>query len=151
MALCIFLTGGRRIESDLYRVYYGDNTLNDPLPPAMESNEVIEARKTRKKLEAFQANQTAAISTAWPYLKDTDRFIRYAARLAVEHQPVSEWQAKALAEKDPVILTQAMIALARNSSKNAEEPMLNALMGVNYDGLSESQQVDFLTAIELTL
>ena len=148
-----FLTGGRRIESDLYRVFYGDNTMkNDPLPPAKESNEVIEARKTRKQLEAFQEKpDPTAIATAWPYLKDTDRFIRYAARIAVEHQPVSEWQAKALAEKDPVTLTQAMIALARNGSKDAKGGILNALMSVNYGALSESQQIDLLRAIELTL
>ena len=148
-----FLTGGRRIESDLYRVYYGDNTLkNDPLPPANESNDVIEARKIRKQLEAFEEKpDPTAVAIAWPYLKDNDRFIRYAARIAVEHQPVSQWQAKALAEKDPVILTQAMIALARNGNKDAKDGILNALMGVKYETLSESQQVDFLRAIELTL
>ncbi len=148
-----FLTGGRRIESDLYRVYYGDNTLkNDPLPPANESNEVIEARKTRKQLETFQEKpDTTAVAIAWPYLKDTDRFIRYAARIAVEHQPVSQWQLKALSEKDPVALTQAMIALARNGNKEAKNGILSALMGINYDALSESQKVDLLRAFEITL
>ncbi|MDQ6903537.1 MAG: c-type cytochrome [Bacteroidota bacterium] len=148
-----FLTGGRRIESDLYRIYYGENTLkNDPLPPANESNEVIQARKIRKQLEAFQEKpDPTAIATAWPYLKDNDRFIRYAARIAVEHQPVGEWQSKALAEKDPVTLTQAMIALARNGSTAAKDGIINALLGVNYDALSQSQQIDFLRAVELTL
>ncbi|MEO8414716.1 MAG: heme-binding protein [Ginsengibacter sp.] len=148
-----FLSGGRRIESDLYRVYYEDNTMkNDPLPPSNESNEVVQARKIRKQMEDFQGKpDTAAIAIAWPYLKDNDRFIRYAARIAVEHQPVSQWQAKALAEKDPVSLTQAMIALARNGNKGAEDGIVNALMGVNYETLSESQQIDFLRSIELTL
>jgi len=148
-----FLTGGRKIESDLYRIYYGNNTLkNDPLPPLNESNEVIQARKIRKQLEGFQENpDPTAVTIAWPYLKDTDRFIRYAARIAVEHQPVSQWQDKALAEKDPIILTQAMIALARNGNKDVKTRILNALMAVNYEGLAEPQQIDILRAIELTL
>ncbi len=147
-----FLTGGRRIESDLYRVYYGDNTEKiEPLSASSGANEA-QARKTRKQLEDFQGKpDTSAVTIAWPYLKDNDRFIRYAARIAVEHQPVSQWQSKALAEKDPVTLTQAMIALARNGNKDVKDGILNALMGVNYETLSEPQQIDFLRAIELTL
>ncbi len=147
-----FLTGGRRIESDLYRVYYGDNSQNNEPLAANESEGVIEARKIRKQLEAFQGKpDSAAVSMAWPYLKSNDRFIRYAARIAVEHQPVSQWQERALSEKDPIILTQAMIALARNGNKNLEDRILKSLMSVNYTQLSESQQLDLLRAFELTL
>jgi len=148
-----FLTGGRRIESDLYRVYYGDNSLkNDPLPPQNESNEVLQARQIRKKLEGFQEKpDPTAVTTAWSYLKDNDRFIRYAARIAVEHQPVNQWQKKALAEKDPIILTQAMIALARNGNKGVESEILNALKSIDYKSLTESQQIDLLRAFEVTL
>ena len=148
-----FLTGGRRIESDLYRVYYGDNTLkNDPLPPVNETAEVINDRKIRKQLEEFQGKpDPTAVEIAWPYLKDNDRFIRYAARIAIEHQPVKQWEEKALNEKDPVILTQAMIALARNGNKTVENRMLKELMSVNFNELSVPQQIDLLRAFELTL
>ena len=74
----------------------------------------LQAQNTRKQLEKFHGNpDPKAVATAWPYLKNSDRFIRYAARIAVEHQPVSEWQEKALSEKDPQAVIQAMIALAR--------------------------------------
>jgi hypothetical protein len=65
-------------------------------------------------LETFHgAPNVIAIPTVWPYLKNNDRFIRYAARIAIEHQPISQWQEKAFLEYDPQILTQAMIAMAR--------------------------------------
>lgn len=148
-----FLTGGRRIESDLYRIYYEDNKLgNDPLPPVNEPGDAVQDRKIRKQLEEFQGKpDAAAIGIAWPYLKHNDRFIRYAARIAVEHQPVSEWQEKALTEKDPVILTQATIALARNANPNLKSRMFDNLMSINFDSLSGSQQLDVLRAYELTL
>ena len=38
---------------------------------------------------------------AWPHLNSPDRFIRYAARLAIERNPVEQWQSKALAETKP--------------------------------------------------
>jgi len=147
-----FLTGGRKIESDLYRVYYGDNNLkNDPLA-ASDSGGSMQARNIRRQLEAFQEKaDPTAVNIAWPHLKDSDRFIRYAARIAVEHQPVSQWQEKALQEKDPVILTQAMIALARNGNQNLESRMLNALMSVGLKELTAPQQTDLLRAVELTI
>ncbi|AFK02398.1 heme-binding protein [Emticicia oligotrophica DSM 17448] len=141
-----FLTGGRRLESDLYRVYYnGTEATNVATATPINKDNAL-----RRSLEKFHgAPNAAAITTAWPNLKHPDRFIRYAARIAVEHQPVTEWQAKALAEKDPVILTQAMIALARHGKSEQKNNILNALLGVNYKALSETQQLDLLRAYEL--
>ncbi len=142
-----FLTGGRRLESDLYRVYYGDNKSNTEKLPVPE---VTEAQKTRRKLEEFHGTQKAeAVEVAWPYLKDNDRFIRYAARIAVENQPVAQWKEKALNEKDPVILTQAAVALARRGDSTSKKPLLSALSKVKFGTLTEGQQLDFLRAVEL--
>jgi putative heme-binding domain-containing protein len=144
-----FLTGGRRLESDLYRVYYGDNKGDtEKLAPT----ELTELQQLRRRLETYHgAPKTDAIAFAWPYLKHEDRFIRYAARIAVEHQPVSEWEEKVFAEKDPVALTQAAIALAREGSADQRDKILTALAGINYRQLSEPQQLDLLRAYELVL
>jgi putative heme-binding domain-containing protein len=144
-----FLTGGRRLESDLYRVYYGDNKSDtEKLAPAG----LTELQQLRRRLETYHgAPKSDAIAFAWPYLKHEDRFIRYAARIAVEHQPVAEWQGKALAEKDPVTLTQAAIALAREGSADQRDKLLTALAAINYTQLSEPQQIDLLRAFELVL
>jgi hypothetical protein len=63
-----------------------------------------EEQQIRRKLEAYHGlPQTGAVDFAWPYLNHQDRFIRYAARIAVEDQPVAQWKDRALNEKDPVI------------------------------------------------
>ena len=122
------------------------------MPPANESAEVVNDRKIRKQLEEFHGKpDRTAVGFAWPYLKDNDRFIRYAARIAIEHQPVNQWQEKALNEKDPVILTQAMIALARNGNKAFNNRMFKELTSVNFEEMSVPQQVDLLRAFEVTL
>lgn len=142
-----FLTGGRRLESDLYRVYYGDNTGNNE---KLEVAALTDAQKTRRKLETFHGAATAgAVDFAWPYLKDSDRFIRYAARIAIEAQPLNQWQEKTINEKDPVILTQAAIALARRGNATSKTQLLKSLTGVDFIKLSESQQLDLLRAFEL--
>lgn len=142
-----FLTGGRRLESDLYRVYYDDNNKNTE---ATATPVLSEEQKTRRALEAYHGKPEAgAVDFAWPYLKHEDRFIRFAARVALEHQPVGEWREKVLTEKDPVILTQAAIALAHQGNVKDKNRLLTTLKGVDYSQLSESQQIDLLRAFEL--
>lgn len=144
-----FLTGGRRLESDLYRVYYKDNkekTTDELLGTPEETPE----SKLRRQLEAYHgAPQTGAVDFAWPQLKNSDRFVRYAARIAVEHQPVSQWQQRALDEKDPVTATQALIALARQGNAGVKNQILNALTAIDFAKLSEPQQIDIARAFEL--
>lgn len=147
-----FLTGGRKLESNLYRVYHSDNTLtNSPLKSA-GSAAAGEARKIRHDLEQFHHSPNPkAVEFAWPYLKHEDRFIRQAARVALESQPVDSWKQKALSEKDPQILTQAMIAMARKGNASMKTEMFNSILAAKYKQLSPSQQVDYLRAIELTI
>ncbi len=144
-----FLTGGRRLESDLYRVYYkGD----DDIEAKLSSTKLPEENKIRRNLESYHGQPKAgAVDFVWPYLNHSDRLIRYAARVALEHQPVGEWQEKALNEKDPIIITETAIALARHGNASLKPRLLNTLMTVNYKQLSEPQQINFVRAIELVL
>ena len=142
-----FLTGGRRLESDLYRVSYTGNESTAPVAAVP----INAANALRRSLEKFHTGgpNPAAVSTAWPQLKNPDRFIRYAARLALEHQPVSEWQDLALNEKDPVASTQALISLIRMGKGDKQNEIINSLLKINYKVLSESQKIDVLRAFEL--
>lgn len=142
-----FLTGGRRLESDMYRVYY---TGNESKESKAVNTELNEAQKTRRKLEAYHGKVTpGAVNEAWPFLKDKDRFVRYAARIAIEAQPVAEWTEKTLNEKDPIILTHAAIGLARRGDAKIKKPLIEALSKVNVTSLTESQRLDLMRAIEL--
>jgi putative heme-binding domain-containing protein len=142
-----FLTGGRRLESDLYRVYYAGNEMKNAKPVVTE---LSEAQKTRRKLEALHGiAKPGSVDIAWPYLKDKDRHIRYAARIAIEAQQTAEWKDKTLNEKDPVILTHAAIGLARRGDPSMKKPLVTALSKVNIKQLTESQQLDLIRAVEL--
>ncbi|MBD2699567.1 c-type cytochrome [Spirosoma sp. BT702] len=142
-----FLTGGRRLESDLYRITYAGT---DAVTPATQTPAPTAEHQIRTKLEAFHGEPMAnAIETAWPYLNHPDRFVRYAARVAVEHQPVAQWQQKALAETDPIRATYAIIALTHHGDASLRSQMLNTLLKIKLDPLTEEQQLAVLRAIEL--
>lgn len=157
-----FLTGGRKLDSDLYRVYYGD-AKEHKAQTSFKVPKVTQAHKIRTQLEQYHGKQEkGAVDFAWPYLKHPDRFVRYAARIAIEHQPLAEWQQRVLTEKDPQTLIQSMIALARHASasnsvaansiggdERLQSRMLHQLMEVNYYQLSDFDKVSLLRAFEL--
>lgn len=107
-----FAIGGRRVQSGLYRVAYTGPEDTSPVPQATRppSAEV----SLRRELETFHGKpDPKAIAASWPHLSNPDRHIRWAARTAIEHQPVDTWKAKALSESDPASQVEALLALAR--------------------------------------
>lgn len=147
-----FMTGGRRLESDLYRVYYAGNIDQNKKKPLLAADLPAEA-KLRKQLEEFHTAgaPASALDLAWSNLGHSDRHVQYAARIAVEHQPLASWKDKALGEKDPINLTHLMIAMARHAGKVTPEPMIQALLGIEYADLDTKAKQDLLRAFELIL
>jgi putative heme-binding domain-containing protein len=145
-----FATGGRRLESDLYRVYYkGELDTHTPLKEA----DLPQEAKLRRELEQFHAKgaSAAGLETAWSNLNHPDRFVQYAARVAVEHQPVATWKAKALAETNPTSKIQAILALAHQGTSADAAGMLASLMQVDYATLSATDKQNILRTIEVIL
>ncbi|GAB4034438.1 c-type cytochrome [Spirosoma gilvum] len=142
-----FLTGGRRLESDLYRITY---TGTESVAPVAKAPVLTKEHQLRTQLEQYHHGANpAAVTAAWPNLNNPDRFVRYAARIAVEHQPVAQWQDKVFTETDPQRLIQSAVALARQGDASQKSKLLNALLKIKYDQLSESQQFDLCRAFEL--
>lgn len=147
-----FLTGGRRLQSDLYRVYYNGEDARDNKVTS-QGLKKSEAHQLREQLEEYHDGpEDGAVDFAWPYLGHEDRFVRYAARIALEHQPVNQWRERALGEQDPEILTSAIIALARHADKKLNNEMLRSLMRIKFEDLtSEQERLDLIRAVELVL
>jgi hypothetical protein len=86
-----FTIGGRKVQSGFYRVTYTGSESTTPVPPKKGAGE--DERELRRALEAEHSPQgAAAVEKAWPHLAHRDRFIRTAARVALEHQPVDLWR-----------------------------------------------------------
>ncbi len=144
-----FATGGRRLNSFLFRVYHGpsiataDGSISQPSPQQVH----------RRSLEALHVEEPRieALSIAWPYLNHGDRFVRYAARVAVEHQALESWQSQALSEQDPIRRIHAAIALARHADSSLGPRILQGLLSINPFELSRAQELDLLRAIGLVI
>ena len=64
----------------------------------------------------------APVADIYALLKDADRFVRYAGRIALEHTPRSEWMPLVMKETQVVPLTEGLLALTNTlpSQSDAE-------------------------------
>lgn len=151
-----FTTGGRGTQTGLYRVTYvggepaaaKSKTQN---PNSKTEKAAAKARALRHQLEAFHGKKTpAAIDIAWPHLNSPDRFIRNAARIAIESQDVALWQSRAVNEKNPEAALAALLALARCGGQDTQKDLLMALGKFPLASLPEEQQLAKLRVIAVS-
>jgi putative heme-binding domain-containing protein len=144
-----FTTGGRHTAGALYRVsYVGDEPT---VPVVLQDDKGSKARALRRQLEGFHDQvDPQAVDFLWPHLGSADRFLRYAARIALERQPSSAWKSRALAETDAQAAMTALLGLARLGA-DGREPW-QALRKFPLAGMaSESLRLEKLRIIEVAL
>jgi len=143
-----FASGGRRIDSHLFRLRY---TGSDAQEPVANTNTIAESlRALRQSLEKYHSIQSSeAIPLAWANIDHEDRHIRYAARIALEHQPVAQWFNKFLSEKESKKIIEASIALARQGDKSMLSKILAKLNPIALETQLAQQQLNLLRSYEL--
>ena len=141
-----FTTGGRGIQSSLYRVSYQGNEAT----AEATKQSINHANLKRRQLEKYHGKtDPKAVEAAWPSLSSSDRFIRYAARIAIENQPVEQWADRALTEEQPERALIALMALCRQGDASQQQHVLDALLKIDYRELSDPQKLILLRDIGL--
>jgi putative heme-binding domain-containing protein len=122
-----FTVGGRNTQANLYRVRYVGSA--STAPTEVKNQQGAEARAARHALEALHGTEdAAALGKIQEGLKSPDRFIRYAARIALERRPVDSWKAAAL--ETPT----GLLALARVGSKADQADVFKAVVKIKGEG-----------------
>jgi putative heme-binding domain-containing protein len=150
-----FITGGRDTQSALYRLSWNGPNLTAPPKTTLETareQEAAAARRSRRQLESFHGrNDSAAVDVIWPSLRSDDRWIRYAARVALEFQDLDRWRQRALRETNTYGGLTALLALARCGKASAQPELFSALERFSFSQLSEDQQLLKLRVMELSI
>ncbi len=145
-----FATGGRRLESHLYRLRpVGDHTSEEINRDTDESRELRALRHDIEELH--EGPVSGGVDKAWTYLDHDDRFIRYAARVGLEYQSQSAVKQRFASEEQPAKLIAAAIALARTVDPGYQNQVLDKLSSINWSQIPLEQQIDLARAYELTL
>jgi putative heme-binding domain-containing protein len=149
-----FITGGRGTESGLYRLsYVGPGIQESPPTKQQRTNDQTAkaARSLRHHLESFQSQHDPRIcDLVWPSLSSPDRWIRYAARVALENQDVAWWKDRALAETNVEGGLTALLALARCGSRETQTSLFQALEKFPFSHLPPEQTLLKLRVVELS-
>ncbi|MEO2089703.1 MAG: c-type cytochrome, partial [Gemmataceae bacterium] len=165
-----FTTGGRRTGSGLYRVTYTGSESTAPYQEpkvreaqSQEGSMMELYRTTRRNLERNPASvvRDGAIdrSLFGPLgLNSEDRFVRFAARVALEFQDPKLWAEQALADANPTAAINGLLALTRVSAScpqhdpkrvKAGDPalgakILEALGKIDFAKLSVEQRLELI-------
>ena len=159
-----FTIGGRKVQSGLYRVTY---TGSESTAPIDLTPKTTPERTLRHQLEAFHDQRDpnpTAVDLAWEHLGSPDRWIRWAARTILEHQPLSLWQARAFSETTPVKQLEALLAVARVTGVcpthrkpdsvvlgSMRDQLLANLMRIDWAKLTLDQKLAYVRIVEIVL
>jgi putative heme-binding domain-containing protein len=147
-----FTVGGRGGQSELYRVTYVGDEVTDTVDARDPTHGDL--RSLRQELEAYHRradDPAAAVAKALPALSHPDRFIRYAARIALEHQPLESWQEAALAIEEPRGRIAGAIGVARQAEPAARVAVLAALDAIDPAALDTATRLDLVRAYQLAI
>lgn len=144
-----FAIGGRRTPSALYRIraIEPNDSVASVAPPT-------DATIQRRNLESYHVTgcDSESLDEVWTGLGSDDRFVRYAARVAIEQTPLEVWRSRAMAETNPQCVLELVVALARclPAEESTQESLLKTLESrLNWDSLDDSGRLRMLRAASL--
>lgn len=145
-----FTVGGRGAQSALYRVTYVGDESTALVQPGRDSGSV--QRSVRRKLESLHEAGNSSqdhVEFIWRHLGHHDRWIRYAARIALEFQQPELWQERVLSETYPQLLMTAAVAMARQGDPKFRDALLDRLLRIEFSQLEEFQKLEWLRTVSL--
>ena len=142
-----FSAGGRGTESSLYRVTYVGSESTSPVSGIDAAG--LESRTLRRRLEAMHGHGECDFNLIFSNLSNDDRFIRYAARVALENQPIALWRAQSLTQKKPMGIIDAMLAIAHQGNKDDLNTIVEHLFSLDFKTLGEHEKLAWLRTYEV--
>jgi putative heme-binding domain-containing protein len=159
-----FITGGRGSQSGLYRVTWtgvdettldldvDSNTLED-FGTKINNLDISQSkRELRQRLEVYHRRvDEAAVDFIWSHLADDDPWIRFAARVALENQPLSTWRHRIGIADDSIGLQTALLGLARVGEVEDQSVLIGRLLASNWYQAQPEQWLLALRTLQLSL
>ncbi len=137
-----FITGGRRTQSALYRVRWTGEESDD----THEATKVTTELSLRRELEQFHTEQSdEGLQLALNHLDHKDTFIAFAARVALENQPVETWRQR-IGDS-----SNGLLALSRVGGPQDSKTIIDqSLKRIQQGKVDDSTLLTLLRTLQLT-
>lgn len=140
-----FVIGGRKVQSAVYRVSYVGSDSTEPI--SLETTGEEQDRRFELERAHYSPSGTVPIDKIVDSLSSKDRHIRFAARTALEHQPMENWRDIELSSANGEI--EMVTAIARMGSQADLKNGLDRLGRLKWETLDEMQRLQLLRAYGL--
>ncbi|MCA9258539.1 MAG: c-type cytochrome, partial [Planctomycetales bacterium] len=139
--------GGRQTQSAVYRIVY-DGPMQTSSTSASSNDAASQARALRQRLASASPDELS-IDEIWPHLSSNDRFVRSAARCALEKRPIDGWFERGLVATDGMTRLQTLVAAARVGSSEIQSRWVQGLVRIPFDALSTTHKLTWLRTAAL--
>ncbi len=153
-----FATGGRRGESNLWRIVY---TGDDAVAQESEGEEEREDKENFGKVEVRDRlaalirdpgeGSTDDIEFSYDQMGSDDRTLRFMARAAIERFPSTDWSKRLEDETNPWRVITSSIALARLDAEQHRGMVMDKLLSLEWETMELQQQLNWLRALGLVM
>ncbi len=142
-----FITGGRRTQSALYRVRWTGDKAAEPHVKSKITDEL----SLRRTLEKFHTEQSpSGLQLALKHLDHEDRFLSFAARVALENQPIENWR-DSVGESPTGLLALSRVGATRDQDAIIEQSLkLIQQGGAQPSTIDDSTLLSLLRTLQLT-
>ncbi len=144
-----FAIGGRRTQSAVYRVTYVGNGGTAKAVARAPTPEM----RVRWRLEGLHREGVGAeaVEEAWPHMGHPDRWVRFAARIAIERQPVRLWVDRVWEEQRPQAFFEGVVALAHAGAKPHRDQVFQRLNTIDISTLGLEERLAMIRACQLAM
>ena len=151
-------TGGRRTQSGLFRIRCDQPELaseHEPRPEPPREGPDSMAAATRRRFESYHGRADLVQEGDLPSLVDglghSDRYVRFAARTALEQITLEDWFPLAIADGRPIVVSGAVMIAARVGDRSLQAQLLG-LLAVHADANHDEQQaLLWVRAVQLVI
>jgi putative heme-binding domain-containing protein len=158
-----FAIGGRKVQSGLYRVSYIGTEKTDPISMKPRINELTKLRHQLENLHI--GDHPNAVELAWPHINHPDRFVRWAALIAIQRLPIEKWASRALQEKDSGKRVNVLLSLAKAAGidpfhrKDTDLPInlrmgqkiLQSLLQIDWNKLNKVERLALVRTYQIVM
>jgi hypothetical protein len=146
---CIYLAiGGRKVQSALYRIRYVGNESTSPAtyPDSAEAAQMRAARRELEKMHRGELNLNTAIRA----VGSSDRALRTAARIALEHHDAKLWRDQLPKAQDAQATITLAVALCRKGTAEDQSMIQETLLALDWNKLNQVEKLELLRAYQLS-
>ncbi|MCY3008882.1 MAG: c-type cytochrome [Planctomycetota bacterium] len=146
---CIYSAiGGRKVQSALYRIRYVGNESTSPAtyPDSAEAAQMRAARRELEKMHRGELNLNTAIRA----VGSSDRALRTAARIALEHHDAKLWRDQLPKAQNAQATITLAVALCRKGTAEDQSMIQETLLALDWNKLNQVEKLELLRAYQLS-